>query len=435
MLIEFTVGNFASFKEPISLSMVAAKIHSKNKIIDEENVIPIDKDLTLLTSVAIYGPNASGKSNLIAAAKFTRHYVLHCVNNPQLIKQIRPKHFRLSTETADKPSFFEFVFLIDGHQYRYGFEIDFQKVVSEWLYYVPKAREIKLFERLGSDVLPNMSNIHAREFRNIKTLLNKINQEEPLPPSTLFLSVAAQNNGPESRKILDWFSNMGFISGLNDDQTLPFTLNQFRKPEYRDKIIDLVKKLDLGIQQIEMQSIDSNKFLEGAPEFIRELIDKTEAVNSVVLLTLHEKFNAQGEVVGYEKWDLEGNESEGTKKLFFMSGPIIDTLTKGRILWVDEMEARLHPEMTQKIVELFNSHITNPKRAQLIFTTHETSLLDIKKLRRDQIWFIDKDRTAASRLYSLVEFNIRNDDASLEADYLRGSFGATPHIYDLITAS
>lgn len=434
MLIEFTVGNFASFRDPVTLSLIAARIRSKNKKLDQENVIPVDKDLSLLTSVAVYGPNASGKSNLVAAASFMRRFVRRSFSNTQFDEAIPVEPFRLSTETEARPSFFEMVFLLDGQQYRYGFEVDRQKVVSEWLYAVPKRVEVKLFERQGQEVLPNLSNALAREYRTIKTLLPKINQDEPLRANALFLSVAAQNNGPVSKKILGWFSNLRFMSGLNDEGFRRFTLERFEDPAAQDQIVAMVRNLDVGIQDIEVQRKDRQKALQDAPQELRELLEKMDQVDAFNIYTRHQKFNAQGEVVGFETLDMGAHESQGTQKLFFMAGPIIDTLANGRVLWIDEMEVCLHPNLTQAIVDLFNSRPANPKRAQLIFTTHDTNLLDVKKLRRDQIWFLEKDSTAASRLYSLVEFKVRNDDASLEDDYIRGRYGAVPHLGEL-TAS
>ena len=434
MLIEFSAGNFASFKERVTLSMVAAKIRSKYKRLDEDNVIRVDEDLNLLTSAAIYGSNASGKSNLVAAAAFMRRFIRISFKETQFDEGIPVERFLLSTETDSRPSFFEMVFLIDNYQYRYGFEVEPQGVITEWLYYVPKLREIKLFERQGQEVLPNPSNPQAKEFRAINALLPKINPEQPLRPNALFLSVAAQNNGPVAQKILTWFSSMRFMSGLSDIGFRKFTIDMFEDPEKRADIINMVHSLDLGIQDINMQRQEHEKALEEAPELVRDLLERLTSGDAVKLTTKHEKLNAQGEVVGYETLDMRQHESEGTQKLFFMTGPIIDTLVNGRVLWVDEMEARLHPKMTDAIVALFNSPVSNPKGAQLIFTTHDTNLLNVKKLRRDQIWFIEKDQLEASRLYSLVEFKIRNDDASLEQDYISGRYGAVPHIGELRAA-
>jgi AAA15 family ATPase/GTPase len=431
MLIEFSVGNFASFKEPVTLSLIAAKIRSKYKKLDEENIIRVDDDLSLLSSVAIYGPNASGKSNLVSAASFMRNFIRSSFRETQFDESIPVERFRLNTDTDERPSLFEMVFLVDGHQYRYGFEVDARQVASEWLFYVPKLREIKLFERQGQEIFPNPSNIQAKEFRTIHALLPKINPEQPLRPNALFLSVAAQSNGPVSQKILTWFANMRFMSGLNDVSFQGFTIAMFENDENRARIIDMVHKLDVGVQDIQITHQEREKAILEVPPPMRDLLERLTITDVVKLSTQHEKFNAQGEVVGFETMDMGRHESAGTQKLFFMTGPILDTLSNGRVLWVDEMEARMHPNITQAIVTLFNSRASNPKGAQLIFTTHDTNLLSVKKLRRDQIWFLEKDRLEASRLYSLVEFKIRNDDASLEQDYINGRYGAVPHIGEL----
>lgn len=431
MLIEFTVGNFTSFREKATLSLIAAPIRSKNKKLDDEHTISVDKDLRLLTSVAIYGANASGKSKLVKAANFMRSFVLRSFSSTQFDEAIGVEPFRLSKETEDQPSFFEAVFLIDGQQYRYGFEVTPTRVVSEWLYIVPKRREVLIFEREGQTITPNPNNKLAREYRSIRTLLPKINAEEPLRNNALFLSVAAQNNGPISKKILSWFLNMRFISGLDDSGYSKFSVNQFADPEFKAMMLDMVKKLDVGIQDLEVMRQDREKALQEAPSELREILEKLEGLEAYSISTQHYKYNAQGEVTGTETLDFRMNESEGTQKLFFMTGPIIDTLRNGRVLWIDEMEARLHPKITKAIVGLFNSHDTNPKGAQLIFTTHETNLLDVNFMRRDQIWFIEKDSTASSQLYSLVDFKVRNDDASVEDDYILGRFGAVPNIGEL----
>jgi len=431
MLIEFTVGNYKSFREPATLSLIAAPIRSKNKKLDEDHLIIIDNDLKLLTSAGVYGANASGKSNLIDAANFMRRFVRQSFKSTQFDEGISVEPFRLSTATEDKPSYFEAVFLIERQQYRYGFEVDRWQVISEWLYTVPKRREVLLFERQGQEIVPNASNPLAREYRSVLTLLPKINPEEPVRQNALFLSVAAQNNGPVSKKILGWFSNMRFMSGLNDRDFRGYTVEQFENPTVRAMMIEMVKDLDVDIQDIQIERKDREKALQEAPHKLREILEKFDAVEAFSVHTRHEKYDARGEVVGYEDFDLSENESEGTNKLFFMTGPIIDTLLHGRVLWFDEMEARLHPKITQAIVGLFNSKTKNPQGAQLIFTTHETNLLDLNLLRRDQIWFIEKDATAASHLVSLVEFKLRNDDASVEEDYIIGRYGAVPHIGEL----
>jgi len=428
MLIEFSVGNFGPFKETVTLSLMAAKIRSRNKRLDQDNVIRIDDDLNLLRSVAIYGANASGKSKLVAAASFMRRFVRQSFQQTAFDAGIDVEPFRLSTETQNQPSFFEVVFLVNGQQYRYGFTADAQSVKTEWLYTVPKEREIKLFERTGQEIFPNPSHAQAKEFRTIRSLLARVNANQPLRPNALFLTIAAQNNGPVAQQILTWFGSMRFMSGISDSSFSSFTLEMFEDPEKRARIIELVQALDVGIHDIEMRRRERAQAVQEAPELMRDRLEKFTSGDVYEIATRHEKLDATGQMVGYETLDMGVHESEGTRKLFFMSGPLIDTLGQGRILWVDEMDARLHPNIIEAIVGLFNSPLSNPKGAQIIFTTHDTNLLNIKKLRRDQIWFVEKNRQAASQLYSLVEFKIRNDDSSLEQDYIRGRYGAVPHI-------
>ena len=431
MLIEFTTGNFASFKEPVTLSLVASSLVSKNKRLDENNLLKVDDQLSLLASAAIYGPNASGKSNLVTAANFMREFVRSSFKETRFDEPIPVEPFRLSTETENQPSFFEMVFLLAGHQYRYGFEVTPQAVVSEWLYYVPKKKEVLLFSREGQQVAPHSRDSRAREFRAILSQLERINPEEPLRPNALFLSVAAQNNGPVAQGLLTWFGDMHFMPGLSDVGFRQFTIKMFEDPAMRERIMDLVCSLDVGIQQIDIQMQARDEALQEMPTEIRDIMERVMKGDRVLISTRHQKFDAAGKPVEHETFDMARHESGGTQKLFFMTGPIIDTLSKGRILWVDEMEARLHSNITQAIVKLFNSRETNPKGAQLIFTTHDTNLLDLNKLRRDQVWFIDKDHLAASRLYSLSDFKVRNDDASIAQDYMIGRFGAVPHLGEM----
>lgn len=432
MIIEFSVGNYLSFKDPVTLSLIAARaIKSRNRALDADNLVAVQKDLSLLTSTAIYGPNAGGKSNLVKAAAFMCEFARSSFRETPAGASIRVQPFRLNTLTPEQPSTFEMVFLMDGVQYRYGFAVEPLKVKREWLYMVPKSKEIVLFEREGQTVKPNPSSPHAREFRAILTLLGRVNPDELLRPNALFLSTAAQNNGPTARKLVEWFSKVRFISGLSDETYGAYTLNMFDKPEQRAAIVDIVRRFDLSIQEIEMVPETREELLKRIPEPLRDIVDRIAPGQSVRFVTRHDVTNENGQVVGQATFELSEQESEGTQKLFFMAGPILDALNKGLILWIDEMEARLHPNLTEALVGLFNSRASNPHGAQLIFTTHDSNLLDLRKLRRDQIWFVDKDRFAASRLYSLAEFKVRNDDASLEDDYIRGVYGAIPNLREL----
>lgn len=414
MLIQFQVANYRSFKEPEIFSMVAAKISSKDKSIDVNNVINLSDNPDLLTSAAIYGANASGKSNLITAMRFMKTFVLNSLQDFQADEVIGVEPFRLSEETIDLPSSFEIVFILDDRRYRYGFEVDTEKVVSEWLYHVPSSRETRLFERNGENISISSA------FREGKTELFALTRH-----NALFLSVVAQFNGELSRKILRWFRGLGISSGLNDRSYRLYTIQNLEKDRYRDEIIDFVRRLDLGISDIEIEH-EITDYQQSLPGFGVE----PRPITRSVVKTAHRKFDIEGKPSTIENFNLDLHESEGTRKLFAFAGPIIDTLQSGKILIVDELDARLHPLITCAIIDLFNSVRNNPHRAQLVFTTHDTNLLSNKLFRRDQIWFAEKDKKGATHLYSLVEFKVRND-ASFEKDYVSGRYGAIPFIGDL----
>ena len=418
MLIEFSVGNYRSFKDTVTFSMVAADIVAKDKKLDDNNVFAIDNKLKLLKSAAIYGANASGKSNLAKALNFMRLFMVNSSKETQSTDEIDVEHFRLSTETKEQPSFFELVFLMDGQKYRYGFEATKEKIVSEWLFYVPKQREAKLFER---------------KFNNIK--ITKTYKADGLQQRTrenaLFLSVSAQFNVEIAEKILLWITeNLNITSGLNSAQLLNYTINCIINDENKLEILQLVRDLDLGIDDIkvEQEDLTLDSISDDIPDELKALITKFGDGKATSIRTLHKNFDKNGT---YDKsmsgFDLKRHESEGTQKLFALAGSIITTLKKGEILFIDELDASLHPLISQAIIELFNSNETNPNNAQLVFMTHDTNLLSNKLLRRDQIWFMEKNRYGATDLYSLAEYKVRND-ASFESDYIKGRYGAIPYI-------
>jgi len=420
MLIEFTVGNYRSFREPVTLSMEAAKINSEDPEVDRNNLIHCEGHQDLLTSAAIYGANASGKSNLIQAMAFMRGFVTSSARESQAGDPISVSSFRLNTGYVKRPSFFEIIFTMERQLYRYGFEVNQELVTREWLYTTPTIREAALFTREGSIIIHN-----KRSFREGRNLADKTR------PNALFLSVVAQFNGEIATKIIKWFRTVNIISGLEDVGYRSFTVSQYLdNMSYRDQIQKLICSLDVGIEKIAIEKVASDKveFPKEMPEELKKLLIDSPG-EFVSVNTEHTVFDEMGQATGFVSFDLEDEESEGTQKLFSLSGPIIDTLQNGEILFVDEMEARLHPLLTQKLVGLFNSIDTNPKRAQIIFTTHDTNLLDKDLFRRDQIWFVEKDSTAASHLYSLAEFKIRNDK-QYERNYLRGKFGAIPYLGD-----
>jgi uncharacterized protein len=428
MLIEFSVGNYRSFKETVTFSMVAAKISAKDKKLDENNVFIVGKHLSLLKSAAIYGANASGKSNLAKAFHFMRWFMLNSSKETQATEEIDIERFRLSTDTEAAPSFFEIVFLLNGKTHRYGFEATNKEIISEWLFYVPTTRESKLFERKGSDI--SLSRI-MKGGSKVKTITR---------PNALFLSVASQFNVEIAEHILTWLKNFGVISGLSDKGYSRYTLDCLESGKYKNEILHLVRSLDLGIDNLEIKTTQIGSEivvpLEDLPEEIRTLnsvrqgAQVTASANMISVGTAHQKYDKKGILIAIEFLDMHLHESEGTQKLFALSGVLVDAIITGKILIIDELDARLHPLITCAIIALFNSNVTNPNNAQLIFMTHDTNLLSHKIFRRDQIWFTEKDRYGATHLYSLAEYKVRND-ASFESDYIEGRYGAVPFIGSL----
>jgi len=424
MIIKFSVGNYLSFNDIVTLSLVAAKIKSRNKKLNEENLFSIS-GLNLLKSAAIYGANASGKSNLLKAIGFMKDFIITSSKETQAEEPIEVENFKLSTETEKKPSFFEIIFLIDGQRYRYGFTVDSKKVHSEWLYHVPKSREARLFLREESKII--ISNV----FKEGRGLTSKTRE------NALFLSVVAQFNGPISINIFKWFRGLGFISGLSDAGYRQYTIERIETDkEYRDNIVSFVRRMDVGISNIVIREIELTdeeiKAFRYILKYIKEVSDEEVSIpeSKYDVFSIHKKFDKNNFPISEVEFDIDVQESEGTQKLLYLLGPIVTTLLNGRTIVIDEMDARLHPLITCSLIQLFCSNKTNPKNAQLVFATHDTNLLSNKLFRRDQIWFTEKNRYGATDLYSLAEIKVRND-ASFERDYISGKYGAIPFLGDI----
>ena len=415
MLIQFSVENFRSFKDEVVLSLVAAPITER-----KENTIQGVKP-NLLKSAAIYGANASGKSNLLMAMAFMKDFVLTSSKESQATESISYLPFRLSKKTENKPSIFEVIFVHSGIRYRYGFAIDDQKVYSEWLYLVKNVRELEVFTRDGQKF--NLSS----HFKSEEPLV----KNDRIRPNALFLSVSAQLNGKIATQIMEWFSRFNTIFSDKPERIQSVSINIARTDSGRKAILNMLKNADMQIEDLQLTETEFNKMV--VPPY-SEVVFKigSSKIARVDIRTSHNKYDETGKIIGREEFDLFRDESAGTQKFFTLSGLLIDTLEKGKVLVIDELDARLHPRMILEICEMFNSKERNPNNAQLIFVTHNTRLLDKNIFRRDQIFFLQKNRQEASELYSLVEFAVDGKkirkDASYEKDYLLGRYGAVPLI-------
>ena len=253
---------------------------------------------------------------------------------------------------------------------------------------------------------------------NIKKLKNR-----------LFLSYVYYNGGDISQKLIKYLSRCNTISGLKGGgyELLSLEMIEHHSEGYQEAM-ELFKKLDLGFTEIEVKEKEVADELKGTLTALHKVAPETlRDATAYETYTTHNVYGKEGKVVGYTKFNAEIFESNGTNKVISFSGPLFNTLLKGKVLFVDELDAKLHPMLTRAIVRLFMDKETNPKGAQLVFTTHDTHLLDKEYLRRDQVWFTEKDATEASDLYSLLEFKERND-RNFAKNYIQGRYGAIPFI-------
>lgn len=411
MLVNFTFQNFRSFREERSLRMEATSIKElKDSIVEAGGY-------RLLPAAVMYGANSSGKSNVLMAMLAMKDLVLSSVRlNPD--DQLTFDPFRLDETSASQPTSYEIQFLIGDTKYRYGIEHDQKRVIAEWLYEKNlKEREFCLFERNGQD-------FHISSAR----FAEGVGKEESTPENRLFLSLVAQLNGKKAESIIGFFRGMYDFSRRSSKENDNFTMRMFQEDrEECSDILEFYRYLQLGFKDLKVQEaryyyMDKGKRVE------------FKGLHEYGMRTVHDIYDSDGNVVDERMFNKALMESEGTQQVISLSGPLFSALKNGTLLLVDELDIRLHPMLTRSIVQLFMNRSTNPNGAQLICTTHDTNLLDLAYLRRDQIWFTEKDRTESSDLYSLVEFKdgrgvrVRND-SSIEKDYIEGRYGAIPFLH------
>jgi hypothetical protein len=308
--------------------------------------------------------------------------------------------------------------------YRYGFEATQEEVISEWLYYKPKTKEVELFYRDGDQIDFHESLFSKGKMVTTQGLVRK---------NALLLSVAAQFNEEQAIAVINWFRNLRVISNVREYFSQRFTINRTKTPADKQKIITLMKDADFGIQDIEVELMNEDNIPSHYPLSLRNKLiaeikeGNMERVNDI--LFSHRKYGRDNEFVHNVPFSLDKDESSGTQKYFNLLGPILDVLENGQVLVVDELDAQLHPNLLCRIISLFHSTEMNHNNAQLIFNTHDTNLLDSGLFRRDQIWFTDKDKYGAAKLYSLADFSseeVRKNEA-FEKNYIKGKYGAVPY--------
>lgn len=398
MLLEFSYANFLSFKNKVTFSMVATSLRDR-KVKSNECTFDVGDDtkFSLCKAAAVFGANASGKSNFVKSLSFYKWFILNSSKDRQSGEVIPVKPFALSSETKSAPSMFEAVICIEDNFYRFGFEVDSSSVISEWLFVrssKKRSKEVELFYRDGLKC-----DIHPR-FGIGKELTDK----GMLRSNALLLSLAGQFNEPTAVSIMKWLVDTTIITGSSEKDAWDLAVSKIEDEVVRKKIVAFSRYADLGMEDI----------------------TKTDAG----ILSSHTSYDENGNTIGHTVFPMRESESDGTIKYFSLSFPIIDALENGKRLIVDEFGAKLHTLLIERIVSLFNSENANRSKSQLIVTLHDTNLLGANILRRDQIWFTQKDGYGACSMYALSDYKVRND-ASYEKDYLLGKYGATPIMNDL----
>lgn len=423
MLIEMNVANFRSLCGTQAFSLVKGK----GDELATSNVFKVEaaNEFELLRSAAIYGPNASGKSNFLRALQTMKHIVLESAASQQRGDRLPVTPFRLSVDTRQAPSEFEVTFLVNGVRYQYGFSATPEQIHEEWLLAYPKGRAQRWFTRVWAADKKQFEWELGSSLTGEKQLWQKSTRD-----NALFLSTAVQLNSEQLQPVFDWFKSTLRMSNVGG--WAPSFSASLCENDEKSKVMEFLHAADIHIDDvlIEKKTFDPDDLPSDMPEALRDaVIGQMKDKKTLEIKTVHKGNDGKPVIFDFDE------ESDGTRKLFAFAGPWIDALENGYVLFIDELHDNLHPRLVRFLVELFHKAETNPKNAQLVFTTHETSILNQEVFRRDQVWFCEKDKNQATELYPLTDFSPRKGRENLELAYLSGRYGALPFVKKMRSAS
>lgn len=410
MLLEFRVRNYRSVREEQALSLVAS---GDRELADTHLAQTGLKSLPrVVRSAVVYGPNASGKSTLLLALNYMRAVIAESATVIQPGQTYNVQPFKLDEAFASQPTAFELTFMLAGVRHQYAFEMTQQRIISESLLVYRTAKPTQWFSRTLNDD----GETYHYEFSAYLTGPRKL-WENSTRPNALFLSTAAQLNSEQISPVFRWIIESIVFLGAGADFDHGFTTALLATDEGRATIRDFLSAADISIADV--QAVPRKGFLQqvvlhagGVAHASRE--------ESEILFPIFQHTTPKGSA----QFELE-EESQGTQRLYGLMAPVLDILKRGRILIVDELDSSLHPLLVRRLISMFHDPSLNKNGAQLIFSTHDTSLLDRTLLRRDQIWFTEKDSDQATRVYPLTDFSPRKQEA-WERGYLAGRYGAVP---------
>lgn len=434
MLVAFRAENVRSFRDPLELSLEATAMAEEGV----PRLLPWREGSTRVVRVlpvaAIFGANASGKTNLLRAMEDMRTLVVSSFRSGNRSTRIQRWPFRLDPNSRKAPSRFEVEIILNGVRYEYGFVLDDTHVIDEWARHYPHGKAATLFTR-DEDGLHSFGETHRVKSRAVNEILR---------PNALFLSTAGTADHPDMLPLYEWFdSNLQICESASREGRWAYTADMLARDDKRAQILAMLHAADLGITNARRR--------EPEPEFIerfrkilkavREVSDESVSSDSLEDLPFFGITLSHRGSDGHEVEFDSSEESMGTLVWLGLLGPVADALSRGSVLLADELESSLHPKLVAQLVRTFQNPRTNPHGAQLIFNSHEAGLLgnsvEDRVLGRDQVWFTEKLNDGRSKLYSLTDLNPRKAEA-VSRRYMAGRYGATPIIsdaeFDILTA-
>jgi hypothetical protein len=442
MLIQFTIENYLSFKEENTLNMLATTDRQH-----KQHLLPNKEKKPLLRAAALYGANGSGKSNLFKAMSFAQNFILEGTRPNQRI-DVTP--FKLDQSCWQAPSRFEFIINYQETIYTYGFVVDEKEVKEEWLFAIKKIKEVLLFERLTTkdgkikvEIGPTLARKKTKKEQFIKFIAKGTR------PNILFLHQMYDKNVVEIMPLIEWFRSVLTIIGPESNYR-DLIFDAHMNEQFIQFMGDFLKSADTGVDGIitEKVDFDSEKLLLDLPEQLelrlknikiseRVLIAAPGGISfaltrepdgELTLLKIKARHRLKGSNEEFIDFEIE-DESDGTRRLMDLLPALVHSKTSEKVFMIDEIDRSMHPLLSRMFLQAYLNG-ENCGRGQLIITTHESQLLDRELLRRDEIWFAEKDNEGGSHLYSLSEYKVRND-LKLGKGYLDGRFGAIPFLGDL----
>jgi len=411
MIVEFSLANYRSFKDLQTLSFLATPLVSDDKTVDEENLVTVDSGQDILKISGIYGPNASGKSNLLKGLTFFKEMVDYSQETENFLRyEISP--FRPTYQKTTDHGYFQIILSLEGKTYRYGFTLGEGAVIqNEWLFGPAEKNETFYFKRSGQDITFN------ERFKQAKTLPYKTN----LRADTLFLTFCSSYDVSVPSLIKNFISNRILIDGylprfrmktVGEERALT---DELVKTGKKDLVLAWLQEAGLTYTDVELRNVDVGQ----------------KSYGTIVLLSKQVK-NEKDEMIGTVVMALDEEESQGTRKYYSFIGQLVNIFINGGIFVADEMDSNFHPALLKKIIQLFqNSHI-NVARAQLLFSSHDTNLLKPEIMRRDQFFFTEKTLKEETVLYSLASLKGIRNNADFARQYLAGFYGAMPMLQNYL---